>query len=370
MTRKILLSKVLVSCLAVMAFSTIKVAEKRRFRPLPSDEELIAKYRHRYRSFEENDVRAAIRLLYHPDEEVRDEAVTLIHAAFSSDCPSARKAIPRLRELLRKDSRNRIRVGAGEILCCMGDKKALRPLLQIASDSALDDKIRAAALNSLANTRMEIGARGEQLAEIGLSLLYSPYDYIRMQGLHALCLTTDRRKMKVFLQSFVDHVVHPDSSLMAKRSLGTGGGTRYDDFLFTYKMGLLSLAPKAPDILYKLLDHPNETVRYYAAQALARCRNERATGVLIDILRTSEDWKMRVGAISGLSNVGDTSAIPFLKEALKDGYVHEPSSTAGRVCRPVAEAAYDALISTFRVPKEELGEDPTLGHTHVPPICG
>lgn len=369
MTRKIVLWKVLVACLAVLAFSTIKVAEKRRFRPLPSDEELIAKYRHRYGSFEENDVRAAIRLLYHQDEEIRDEAVTLIHAAFSSDCPSARKAIPRLRELLRKDSCNRIRVDAGGILCRMGDKKALRPLLQIASDSALDDRTRAAALSSFANTRLETRVHGEQLAKIALALLHSPNDDVRIQGLLALCVTKDRRKMKVFLKSFVDHVVHPDSSLMARRSIGTGGGTRYGDFLLAYQLGLISFTSKAPDILYELLNHPNETVRYYAAQALTHYRNEKATSVLIDILRTSEDWKMRVRAISDLSSVEDTSAIPFLKEALKDPYVHEPWSTAGHVCRPVAEAAYDALISTFRVPKEELGEDPTLGHTHVHPIC-
>ena len=314
---------------------------------------VLEKYKHRLDLFQEADVDTVISLLDHADREVRAQAVNLIGVAFKKGFASAEKAIPRLTEIMTTDSDPWLRVLAGGELSSVGDERALDPLLEIASDSMVDDLIRGAALNVLGTEGTKIGVDKERVAAIGHSLLDSPDHHARVQAIQALLLSEDRAKLNVFLQSFVDHYVHPDSSFMSQPSLSPGHNrSAYDDFSDIFRMGLLNTASKTPDLLYELVGHPNEMVRSEVTWILAQRGDRRIVNTLIDLLKKSKNGYVRALAAAALEYVPHKKAVPVLVEALKDNW--SPYDGAGTV----ADVAYNTLVSAYDVEVESIGEPP------------
>ncbi|TET47253.1 HEAT repeat domain-containing protein [candidate division TA06 bacterium] len=314
---------------------------------------VFEKYRYHLDLFQEADVDTVIGLLGHADRGVRREALTLIGVAFRKGFSSAERAIPRLVEIMTTDSDLWLRVLAAGELAGVGDERALEPLLEIASDSMVDDIIRSTALHTLGTQGAKIGADKERVADIGRSLLDSPDLDARVQAFLALRLSEDRTKLKVFLQSFVDHYVHPDSSLMSQPALSPGQNrSAYNDFSSIFRDGLHSVALKTPDLLYELLEHPNEMVRSEVTWSLAQRGDRRVVDILIDLLKNSENGYVRALAAAGLEYVPDKKALPVLVEALKDNW--SPYDGAGTV----ADVVYNTLVSAYDVEVESIGEPP------------
>jgi len=314
---------------------------------------VLEKYRHRLDTFQEADVDTVISLLGHPDREVKAQALSLIGAAFKKGFSCAEKAIPRLIEIMTTDSDPWLRVLAGGELSSVGDERALEPLLEIASDSMVDGLIRGAALNALRTEGVKMGADRERVADIGRSLLDSPDHHARVQAIQALLLSEDRAKLKAFVESFVDHYVHPDSSFMSQPSLSPGQNrSAYDDFSDIFRMGLLNTASKTPDLLYDLVGHPNEMVRSEVTWILAQRGDRRVVDILIDLLKKSKNGYVRALAAAALEYVPHKKAVPVLVEALKDNW--SPYDGAGTV----ADVAYNTLVSAYDVEVESIGEPP------------
>ncbi len=350
----------------VVAASVLTVALRRHgdgYRD--SDIETVSKYKHRYLEIDQEAVEAAARLLHHPDRDTKREAITIISAGFHRGLASAEKGVPGLVQISRSDPDSWMRSYAASVLARRGKKEGLKTLLDVATDSASEENTRAMALHSLRLAEPPARTDDTTLSRIAYSLLQSTDDVVRMQALHALPFTHDTLEMKAFLESFVDHVVNPDSALLKSRSrIMDAGPTRYHDFTMAYQSGLYGLAEKRPGLVARLLDNPHEKVRFHVAQALAFARDDRGTSSLVNLLRNSRNWEIRRDVVYVLYSVGDTATIPALKEALKDDYTQESTATPEHSCRPVAEAAYQALKWRFRIPEEELGEDPAKDHSY------
>jgi HEAT repeat protein len=362
--RKRLIIWTIVAIVVVASVLTVTL-QKERHPYRVSDIETISKYKHRYLSVDEEATEAAARLLHHPDRDVRGEAITIISAAFLQNIPSAKKAVSGLIQISRSDPDSWTRSYAASVLARKGEKEGVKTLLEVATDSGVAERTRATALRGLRLAGPGARADDTTLGRIAHSLLSSTDESIRMEALYSLPFTHDTTEMKEFLESFVDHMVDPDSALLSAPSMIMDAcPTRYDDFTMAYQMGLLGFARKEPDLVARLLGSRHEKVRFLAAQALAVVRDGRGTASLVELLRNSENWEIRREAIAVLSSVRDTTTIPALKEALKDDYIQEATSTAEHSCRPVAEAAYWALKSHFRIPEEELGENPAKDHPY------
>ena len=106
---------------------------------------------------------------------------------------------------------------------------------------------------------------------------------------------------------------------------------------------LVEIGPEAVDPLVQRLEDPNETIRYYAAEALGRLKDKRATDALVRHLKDREPsvvW----GVTTSLGKIGDPRAIPALMKLLNgpDPNVHDCAADAlkdlGVKLRPASQS--------------------------------
>jgi HEAT repeat protein len=305
---------------------------------------LTEKYRHRYSDLEEADVDSVIALLAAADTAVRRDALILVRSAFNKGFPSAQKAVPILIRLLDDEVNVTVRGGAAAALALSGDERAVEPLLNLVREKDLDKSLVATVFRGL----MRMGVTNEEIMKVASEHLGCSDLGLRKASIAMLGSSEDREDLKKVVDLYIDHIEHPDSSLMvtppAVRHLFKNA---YDELSWWLRIKLLGVALSAPDVLEPLLDHPNQEIRYQAAQAFATRHEKRGISTLLDLLANAEDWRHRCLAAHALAGYGKAdlgedleAVVSALEEALNDS--HEEEGDRGPY-RPLVCAAYSSL---------------------------
>jgi HEAT repeat protein len=102
-------------------------------------------------------------------------------------------------------------------------------------------------------------------------------------------------------------------------------------------------APRAMDLVLRLLDDPDVTVRRHACGCLHDYGDERAVAALVGVLRGDPDAQVRGSAAMALGGIGSPGAIPALLAAI--GSDHE-EDTHGHSAASCAARALDDILGT------------------------
>ncbi|TET46664.1 HEAT repeat domain-containing protein [candidate division TA06 bacterium] len=302
---------------------------------------VLEKYKYRYASFEEADVDTVIKLLYHSDAEVRNEAATLVDVAFSKGFVSARKALPRLIEILESDSNSTVQVSAAIALGRSGQRRVVGHLIEAAKVNDSSQPVLIAAIMDYfpkeAATKKEL----HEVANIAVQNMNTTHYWLRFRSVEWVGEYRDRdeRMKRLFLQSFIDHYEHPVPSFKDSIIPGTSGRTQWETLSEWYEVYLLSFEP---DLLIPLLGHSNLQIRLKVALTLARLHDKRSIGPLIEILRNGSDYDHGSRCHAARALPRDKRSISALKDVMNDQFAIEGKD--GKPYRVVADCAYEALM--------------------------
>jgi len=330
-------------------------------------DEFLLKYRHRYLDIEEADVERIGEFLTSPDPEERGEAATQLSMALRKGFSSVQKFVPRLLELLKTDSDQGVRVSAGRALFDSGDPRAVQPLLEVASDTSLGLLLRSTALDLLSG----MGLRTPEIEEIAVEELDSPDYHFRSVAIKVLGRSGDRQRLERLVEAYLRHHEQPEEAMkQIERSEALGGGTAYDWLSFMYRLASAAVLPY-PDLLARLVNHPNCQVRADIAGVFFHKLDNRAVPILVDLVKASDPW-IRSQAIRGLQYLGISrykdrelilpQLVVALKDALNDEYTIPGKD--GKPYRVLADDAYQALIRMGI----KVDEPPDLKESRVPKI--
>ncbi len=306
-------------------------------------DELLQKYKHRYTDVEEGDVDKIGQFLASSSPEERWEAATQIAAALRKGFPSAKKFIPVLIELLRTDSDNHVRVSAAVALYRSADPRAIEPLLEVAGDTGLTPDLRGAALDGL----FKMNARTAEIEEIAVEELDSPHHHLRCRAIQILGRSTDSKRLEKLVEAYVEHHENPDESLKKAKVYTTFADNAYDNLSCTYSLCIGAIVEGAPELLPRLIKHPNSRIRLDIASALAMRGDTRAVPILVALSR-SDRPEIRRPAVEILSYASfhyqrkDERVIEALKAALEDKFTVPGRN--GKPYRVIADMAYKGLL--------------------------
>lgn len=129
----------------------------------------------------------------------------------------------------------------------------------------------------------------------------------------------------------------PDALMPAVR-LGLGDQNRGVRFIATMMVGRKRMTSFSP-LVEPLLDDPSGSVRAAAIYALARCERPVDRSPLASLV-TSQDLEVRANAAMVLGLLGDTSAIPLLRAAMKIESPTKSPNAVRSVEMQVAEALF------------------------------
>jgi hypothetical protein len=194
------------------------------------------------------------------------------------------------------------------------------------------------------------GLLTQQCREIALRSIRSHDQELALESILTLRMSRDRKDLEKLLQAYVDFTEHPDSLLMRDPPVpivGLNIANAYERLSMELSMSLRSVAKVAPDLLEPLLESQNPKFRLDAAVAFAYELDVRAVPVLVDILRSSKDWRQRQEAAVALGTVGlrlsgrQRDEVVFaLKEAMNDKHTEQGW---GGAYRPVVTSACVSL---------------------------
>ncbi len=117
------------------------------------------------------------------------------------------------------------------------------------------------------------------------------------------------------------------------------GGEEWIDF----EVALLSFGPRAEKPLAALLGDADPSVVLRALDALGKLEASAEIGAVAEQLRHRDSW-VRIGAAHALGEIGDTTAVAFLMQALDDTSYSVANAAMVGLGRLRAARAYDRLI--------------------------
>ena len=164
-------------------------------------------------------------------------------------------------------------------------------------------------------------AAADELAKLGPEALATVTDTLREQvwdweiaAIRASGKFHDPAVIPALAQCLRDENRHP---VQFPRGYSTSGPPRIGFVLcFFCVQSMAEIGPEAVAPLIKLLDDPDDSVRYVAARALGKLKDKRATEALALRLKDDEE-SVRSAAARALGDIGDPKAIPALSEAIK-----------------------------------------------------
>ena len=118
-----------------------------------------------------------------------------------------------------------------------------------------------------------------------------------------------------------------------------GGEERID-----FEVALLSFGPRAEKPLAALLGNADPSVVLRALDALGKLKASAEIGAVTEQLRHRDSW-VRMGAAHALGEIGDTTAVAFLMEALDDTSYSVVNAAMVGLGRLRAARAYGRLIA-------------------------
>ena len=111
-----------------------------------------------------------------------------------------------------------------------------------------------------------------------------------------------------------------------------------------FEVALLSFGPRAEKPLAALLGNADPSVVLRALDALGKLKASAEIGAVTEQLRHRDSW-VRMGAAHALGEIGDTTAVAFLMEALDDTSYSVVNAAMVGLGRLRAARAYGRLIA-------------------------
>jgi len=182
-----------------------------------------------------------------------------------------------------------------------------------------------------------------------------PLLWTQLQAANCLGTMKSQKAVTPLFKSLTNLIKNEDISL---KKTFANEASFYEMYYYTYSGVLAKIGGEnVISLCLSFIDDESKEIRYIGAKILGKIGDSRAVPILCEILGKSTNSDEKVLAIYYLEDMKDKRAIPALKEALKD----KNTSRRDRLNRPVALAAYHALIKfdikvEVKYPKE--GEPP------------
>lgn len=190
------------------------------------------------------------------------------------------------------DKDPKIRMGAVQVLGLAAKPEAIDTLAQAIKDS--DQDVRRAAATALG------AIKDPRSVDPLIAALKDSYWFVRSEAASALGQQHDVRAVKPLL----DVVTDVDSSVESSAE--------------TALLFLCREKNIATDDFAAHLTDPNPKLVLISAVCLSRLKDSRAIPVLQQLIASSPDLQTRLEALKALGETGDASAIPTLRQTLKD----------------------------------------------------
>jgi HEAT repeat protein len=222
-----------------------------------------------------------------------------------------------------KDKDKYVRESAATSLGDLGDKRALRPLIQALRGG--DESMRRTAEKALLSL-------GEAVIEELVGLLQDADWDVRWRAVHVLGATRNKAACDPLIARLRDE-------------------NRYVREAAAIALGEIADGCAVKPLIAALQDE-NKYVREEAAAALAEMKDKRSLGPLIKALH-DKDWGVRWGVANALGELEDPSAIDPLIEALDDEvrYVREGVASA---LQRIGKPAVKKLIENLQGPSPNV----------------
>ena len=239
-------------------------------------------------------------------EALGDKDVNVRYAATDALVRIGKPAVqPLIRALKYKEWY--VRKRAAYILGKIGDKRAIRPLIEALRDEDAD--VRYAATEAL----VRIGKPAVQ--PLIKALKYKEW-YVRKRAAYILGKIGDKRAIKPLIEALRDE--DADVRYAAAEAL-----EKIDS-----QWGVTKAAKKQVLYFIEALKDKNANVRYIAAKALGKIGDKRAVKPLIKALR-DEDANVRYAAAEALVRIGKPAVQPLIKALeYKEWYVRYTAAYA------------------------------------------